>query len=199
MKRWTVAYVILVALCANAQAFWPFGGLTFDLFNKKMTQVEAQIADEFNAVKARDIDMRAELGVIKDTQITLQNTLNTSVQAALNAQANANVGYGTSQDQSAGHDLTNQVTNDSKVMLAYIKALSGMCMALISIVSLMMRSLMKTSAKSDFYMAQLLIRTNSNHEWEKILNLKNSVMRKKSILGRVASTKKEIIHTLRGD
>lgn len=116
----------------------------FDLFklNATFKNENKKLKDSLNKEFS---DIKAELGVIKNNQVKIKSDIS--------AKVNAKIGYDRSitKDTKAGRDVTVTTTNDTGFLKALIGSLSGIILALIGAIVLLMRMIFRyMKEKKDF-------------------------------------------------
>ena len=133
MKKIILMVGILVLSYGSANAFWPFPDLKIDT---KIQTLKDSMSKEFSDIKAGVNDVKAgindvkatvsgnttELGVVKDNQLKLTAKVN----------ANINAGYQTNANTTVGGNQSVATTNDSTLIQSIFKIFSGVALAIIS-------------------------------------------------------------------
>lgn len=130
-------------------------GAAKGLINPELTLLKAN--EDVNAVKVGEL--KAELAAIKG-----------------NVDANNQIATGSGNEisrQTAGRDLANTETNtnDTKLMMYIIKALSGLCTTLIGILGWSLKTLIKRGKEKSFYKEQAILKTNTEDDLMKMREL----------------------------
>ncbi len=125
------------------------------LINPELTLLKAN--QDVNAVKIGEA--KSELAAVKG-----------------NVDANSQMAIGTGNEitrQSAGRDLANTETNtnDTKLMMYIIKALSGLCTTLIGILGWCLKTLIKRGKEKSFYKEQTILNTETEEDLLKMREL----------------------------
>ena len=202
MKKVFFISAFFLFTSTNVFSFWPFGSIETKLqklensTEKNWSDIKAGLQDNktgINDVSANIDKLTTEVGVVKDNVIKLTAT----VQANANAKVESNIAshrtnetssslQGNNNTQSQTTTNTTTTTNDPALMRYIIRMYQGIVLQLIGLVGFGFKYILNQNTKlqelgfnKDFYMSQLLIKTNSQEEWSKVVGLKDELKLKK--------------------